>query len=212
MLLGLRDADAIACITHGFKRNSAAAASQLNPVDAVFRMAADMSGCFTSSRALVSASGSPSRINTNQVALVSQQQHHHQQQQQQQQQHQQQQSAVSTTETSAQDPASAVDVPCTSPSAALHSPACNHSSHLSLDPDDAAAMSCLVDLLARAKLVPADRRPDFAVKLLGQGVCDEQSLRDSLSASPPDFDLVQDIGMTGAQQRCLLKFLKDLDV
>ena len=56
MLLGLRDADAIACITHGFKRNSAAAAPQLNPVDAVFRMAADMSGCFTSSRALVSAS------------------------------------------------------------------------------------------------------------------------------------------------------------
>jgi hypothetical protein len=70
MLLGLRDADAIACITHGFKRNSAAAASQLNPVDAVFRMAADMSGCFTSSRALVSASGSPSRIKKNQVAPV----------------------------------------------------------------------------------------------------------------------------------------------
>ena len=50
MLQGLRDADVIACITHGFKRNSAAAAPQLNPVDAVFRMAADMSGCFTSSR------------------------------------------------------------------------------------------------------------------------------------------------------------------
>ena len=70
MLLGLRDADAIACITHGFNRSSAAASSQLNPVDAVFRMAADMSGCFTSSRALVSASGSPSRINTNQVSPV----------------------------------------------------------------------------------------------------------------------------------------------
>ena len=56
VLLGLRDADAIACITHGFNRSSAAAASQLNPVDAVFRMAADMSGCFTSSRALVSTS------------------------------------------------------------------------------------------------------------------------------------------------------------
>ena len=50
VLLGLRDADAIACITHGFKRSSAAAALQLSPVDAVFRMAADMSGCFTSKR------------------------------------------------------------------------------------------------------------------------------------------------------------------
>ena len=70
VLLGLRDADAIACMTHGFKRNSAAAASQLNPVDAVFRMAADMSGCFTSSCAPVSASGGPSRIKNNQVSPV----------------------------------------------------------------------------------------------------------------------------------------------
>jgi hypothetical protein len=52
MLLGLRDADAIDCVTHGFGKNSTAAASQLNPVDAVFRMAADMSGCFTSPRSL----------------------------------------------------------------------------------------------------------------------------------------------------------------
>jgi GTPase SAR1 family protein len=44
MLLGLRDIHAIDCITHGFGKNSAAAASQPNPVDAVFRMAADMSG------------------------------------------------------------------------------------------------------------------------------------------------------------------------
>ncbi len=56
MLLGLRDADAIGCITHGFKRSSTAAASELNPVDAVFRMAANMSECFTSSRVLVSSS------------------------------------------------------------------------------------------------------------------------------------------------------------
>ena len=46
MLLGLRDADAVDCITHGFKRNSSSSASQPNPVDAVFRMAAHMSGCF----------------------------------------------------------------------------------------------------------------------------------------------------------------------
>ena len=56
MLLGLRDTDTIACVTHGFKRDSPAAVSQLNPVDAVFRMAADMSGCFTSSRPLESVS------------------------------------------------------------------------------------------------------------------------------------------------------------
>ena len=46
MLLGLRDSDAVGCMEHGVKRSSAAAASQLNPVDAVLRMAADMSGCF----------------------------------------------------------------------------------------------------------------------------------------------------------------------
>ena len=55
MLLGLRDADAIHCVTHGFGKNSAAAASQRNPVDAVFRMAAHMSDCFTSPRSLVVA-------------------------------------------------------------------------------------------------------------------------------------------------------------
>jgi hypothetical protein len=52
MLLGLRDADAIDCVTQGVGKNSTAAASQLTPVDAVFRMAADMSGCFTSPRSL----------------------------------------------------------------------------------------------------------------------------------------------------------------
>jgi GTPase SAR1 family protein len=45
MLLGLRDAEAMACVTHGLKKNSKSSASQLNPVDAVFRMAADMSDC-----------------------------------------------------------------------------------------------------------------------------------------------------------------------
>ena len=43
MLLGLRDCDAVGCIVHGVQRNSKVSASQLNPVDAVFRMAADMS-------------------------------------------------------------------------------------------------------------------------------------------------------------------------
>ncbi len=48
MLLGLRDCDAVGCIEHGLKKYSKKSASQLNPVDAVFRMAADMSGCFIS--------------------------------------------------------------------------------------------------------------------------------------------------------------------
>jgi hypothetical protein len=43
MLLGLRDCDAVGCIEHGVKKHSQVSASQLNPVDAVFRMAADMS-------------------------------------------------------------------------------------------------------------------------------------------------------------------------
>jgi hypothetical protein len=43
MLLGLRDCDAVGCIEHGVKKNSQVSASLLNPVDAVFRMAADMS-------------------------------------------------------------------------------------------------------------------------------------------------------------------------
>jgi hypothetical protein len=55
MLLGLRDRDAVDCMTHGVQRNSAASAAELNPVDQVFRMAADMSGCFSSLRSLSSA-------------------------------------------------------------------------------------------------------------------------------------------------------------
>jgi hypothetical protein len=51
MLLGLHESDSINC--HGLKITSAVSALQLNPVDQVFRMAADMSRCFTSLRSLV---------------------------------------------------------------------------------------------------------------------------------------------------------------
>ncbi len=44
ILLGLRDSVAVGCIVHGVQKDSAASASQLNPVDAVSRMAAEMSG------------------------------------------------------------------------------------------------------------------------------------------------------------------------
>jgi hypothetical protein len=46
--------DMIELQDHGVKRSSAAAASQLNPVDQVFRMAADMSDSFISQNSLVS--------------------------------------------------------------------------------------------------------------------------------------------------------------
>jgi hypothetical protein len=46
LLLGLRDSDAVGCMQHGVKRSSKMAATQPNPVDQVFRMAAHMSGCF----------------------------------------------------------------------------------------------------------------------------------------------------------------------
>jgi hypothetical protein len=46
IMLGLRDADAVGCTQHGLMKSSAASASQLNPVDAVFRMAAHMSRVF----------------------------------------------------------------------------------------------------------------------------------------------------------------------
>jgi hypothetical protein len=81
---------------------------------------------------------------------------------------------------------------------------------LLLDSDDAAAVSCLVDVLVRAKGFPAAKRRDIAAKLFELGVFNELSLWRSLSAVPPDFDLVTDVGMTAAQKRSLLAFLEDL--
>jgi hypothetical protein len=52
LMLGLRESDAMACITHGVMRNSSSLPSQPNPVDQVFRMAAHMSGCFAAPRCL----------------------------------------------------------------------------------------------------------------------------------------------------------------
>ena len=56
--LGLRDADAVDCMHHGLMKSSAASASQLNSVDAVFRMAAQMSRAdFDEARRNASLSG-----------------------------------------------------------------------------------------------------------------------------------------------------------
>ena len=79
------------------------------------------------------------------------------------------------------------------------------------DPDDDAAdLKCLLAVLARAKVLPTSKRPDFARKLLDQGVSDERAIWTSLSAHPPHFDLVRDIGMTPAQQLSLDTYLKNL--
>jgi len=59
MLLGLHDSDAVGCMEHGVKKESAASASVQNPVDPVFRMAADMSRCFSLPRPLASAAPPP---------------------------------------------------------------------------------------------------------------------------------------------------------
>jgi hypothetical protein len=75
--------------------------------------------------------------------------------------------------------------------------------------DDAADLERLVELLARAKVVPPTKRSQFARKLLDQGVCDEQAILTSINADPPDFDLVEHIGMTAPQKRCLETYLKN---
>jgi GTPase SAR1 family protein len=56
MLLGLRDSQVMDCAKYGLTKTSSVAESRLNPVDPVFRMAADMSGCFSSARTLIRAS------------------------------------------------------------------------------------------------------------------------------------------------------------
>jgi GTPase SAR1 family protein len=56
ILLGLRDSQVMDCAKFGLTRTSTASASQLNPVDPVFRMAAHMSECFCSTRTLAVAS------------------------------------------------------------------------------------------------------------------------------------------------------------
>jgi hypothetical protein len=51
--LGLRDSHAIDCAKFGLAKTCINDASHPNPVDAVYRMAADISGCFRSARDLV---------------------------------------------------------------------------------------------------------------------------------------------------------------
>ena len=75
---------------------------------------------------------------------------------------------------------------------------------------DAADLANLVEMLSRAKVVPASKRHDFARKLLDQGVSNEKAVWDSLSADPPEFDLIKDIGMTVPQKRSLDAYFRDM--
>jgi replication-associated recombination protein RarA len=75
---------------------------------------------------------------------------------------------------------------------------------------DAADLANLVEMLSRAKVVPASKRHDFARKLLDQGVSNEKAIWDSLSADPPEFDLIKDIGMTAPQKRSLDAYFRDM--
>jgi hypothetical protein len=78
--------------------------------------------------------------------------------------------------------------------------------------DDTEDVLRLVGVLDRARVVPASKRREFARKLLDKGVCDEQSIWSSLRAHPPDFDLINDIGMTAPQQRSLDSYLQGLNL
>ena len=75
---------------------------------------------------------------------------------------------------------------------------------------DAADLANLVEMLSRAKVVPASKRHDFARKLLDQGVSNEKAVWDSLSADPPEFDLIKDIGMMMPQKRSLDAYFRDM--
>ena len=65
-------------------------------------------------------------------------------------------------------------------------------------------------MLSRAKVVPATKRRDFARKLLEQGVTNEKAICDSLSAHPPELDLIKDVGMTAPQKRALDAYFRDM--
>jgi hypothetical protein len=58
-------------------------------------------------------------------------------------------------------------------------------------------------MFSRAKVVPATKLHDFARKLLDWGVSTEQAIWDSLSADPPEFDVINHIGMVGPQKLSL---------
>jgi hypothetical protein len=65
----------------------------------------------------------------------------------------------------------------------------------------------LVDILARAGIVPIEKHQQFAQALYENGISNQQILRDSVLGDSPDVDLEQDVGMNRVQKRNLLKFI-----
>jgi hypothetical protein len=77
--------------------------------------------------------------------------------------------------------------------------------------EDDAAVRGLTDLLARAGVAPVSKRHDFASSLYFKlGVRDARALFNSLSANPPDFDVIKDIGMTLPQKRALEDYIQSM--
>ena len=64
----------------------------------------------------------------------------------------------------------------------------------------------LVSILARAEIVPVDKRIQFAQALYDIGISNQHMLRDSVLGASPDIDLAI-IGMNPVQKKALLKFL-----
>lgn len=65
----------------------------------------------------------------------------------------------------------------------------------------------LVDILARAEIVPIEKRQQFAEALYDNGISNERKLKDSVMGDNPDVDLVSEIGMKKSQKRDLISFL-----
>ena len=77
-----------------------------------------------------------------------------------------------------------------------------------LIPTEEVAKAQLVDVLARAMLLPASKREHFAEKLYDSGIGDEVALRECLLSDPPCIDLSADVGMNPIQKRVMLKYFK----
>lgn len=68
----------------------------------------------------------------------------------------------------------------------------------------------LLDILARALIVPIDQRVQFAEALYNNCISNERTLMDNVIGEDPVVDLVSDIGMNRGQRKVLIRFLATL--
>ena len=68
-------------------------------------------------------------------------------------------------------------------------------------------MQRLVDVLARAGVVPVEKRAQFAQAMYENGISNEQKLRDSVLGDRPVIDLAADIGMNRVQAKDMRDYL-----